>query len=101
MPRNEAEGLKNQKKQSPSRYATAPFTQRGLGLVCFNKAYILTFYAFLANFFYAKLTLASLRQGGGKIEDFDGGSSSFSESYFHVEREDGILPYGVGANNVR
>ena len=51
--------------------------------------------------FNGKLTLASLRQGGGKIEDFDGGSSPFSESYFHVEREDGILPYGVGANNVR
>ena len=53
------------------------------------------------NFFDANLTLASLRQGGGKIEDFDGGSSSFSESYFHVEREDDILHYGVGANNVR
>ena len=31
-------------------------------------------------FFDAKLTLASLRQGGGKIEDFDGGSSPLSKT---------------------
>ena len=47
------------------------------------------------------MSFGGSRLGGGKIEDFDGGSSSFSESYFHVEREDGILLYGVGGNNVR
>ena len=40
----------------------------------------------LQTFFDAKLTLASLRQGGGKIEDFDGGSSPLSKTNLPINQ---------------
>ena len=36
--------------------------------------------------FNGKLTLASLRQGGGKIEDFDGGSSPLSKTNLPINQ---------------
>ena len=42
--------------------------------------YFVAILLILQTFFDAELFYASLRQGGGKIEDFDGGSSLFNKT---------------------
>ena len=68
--------------------------------------YFVVILLILQTFFDAELFYASLRQGGGKIEDFDGGSSLFNKTNIPINQNlkrtvEDACPYDVGANMMR